>query len=800
MRKLNAGHLVSAVVIGAVSVMLAGCPTNPLLEEVQQKVRAQEDSGKTAATPSFSPSAGTYSSDQSVTITDSTDGATIYYTTTGATPTTSSTKYTGAISVAGNGTTLTIKAMAVNGSMTASEVASATYVIDYSKVSTPSFSPSAGTYSSDQSVTISDSTDGATIYYTTDGSTPTASSTKYGGAISVAADGTTVTINAIAVKSGMADSTVATATYVINYSQVSTPSFSPSAGTYSSDQSVTISDSTDGVTIYYTTNGSTPTTSSTKYTGAISVAGSGTTLTLTAIAVKSGMANSTTASATYVITYGQVATPSFSPSAGTYSSDQSVTISDSTSGATIYYTTNGTVPTTSSTKYTGAIPVAADGTTLTLTAIAVKSGMTNSGTASATFVIHYPITTPSGLTLSSVSAGGLTASWTSTGAQSYQLYRCTSASGSYTQVYSGSSTSYVESGTLMPDATYYYEIMATYAAGNSSFSSSVSATTLNCLYSMNYGSKTIEALSMGTDGSLASSATLSVSYTPDRCAVSPDRSYLYVTGEDSYVYVYRIGGGGALTLVQSCTAGAEMEGIAITPSGKYLYSADTVNNTIAAFSINSSTGALTALSPATYATGTHPISIAITPDGAHLYATVSGTGYVYALSINSSTGALTAISNYATGTAPWSIAVSPSGSFLYVDSFTYYCIVPFTVASSTGVITKQTTTTTTATFMGDLVITSDGTHLYATGSFLMASGSVYAYSINSSTGNLTLIGTYTAGMTPGGAVLNATSTYLYVANAGDGAITSFGINSSTGALTTKGTYGTGSSPQHLAVH
>ncbi len=51
------------------------------------------------------------------------------------------------------------------------------------------------------------------------------------------------------------------------------------------------------------------------------------------------------------------ATPTFSPVAGTYTLAQSVTITDSTTGAAIYYTTNGTTPTTSSTKYTGAIAV-----------------------------------------------------------------------------------------------------------------------------------------------------------------------------------------------------------------------------------------------------------------------------------------------------------------------------------------------------------------------------------------------------------------------------------------------------------
>ena len=297
--------------------------------------------------PTFSPAAGTYTTSQSVTIGDATTGTTIYYTTNGTTPTTSSTKYTGAITVSASET---LEAIAVETGYTNSAVATAAYTIN-PVLPAPTFSPAAGTYTTSQSVTISDATAGTTIYYTTNGTTPTTSSTKYTGAITVSAS---ETLEAIAVETGYTNSAVATAAYTITPA-LPAPTFSPAAGTYTTSQSVTISDATAGTTIYYTTNGTTPTTSSTKYTGAITVSASET---LEAIAVETGYTNSAVATAAYTITPALPA-PTFSPAAGTYTTSQTVTISDATAGTTIYYTTNGTTPTTSSTKYTGAITVSA---------------------------------------------------------------------------------------------------------------------------------------------------------------------------------------------------------------------------------------------------------------------------------------------------------------------------------------------------------------------------------------------------------------------------------------------------------
>lgn len=82
-------------------------------------------------------------------------------------------------------------------------------------VATPTFSPAGGTYTGAQSVTINCATAGATIRYTTDGSNPTTSSSVYSGAINVTSS---CTIKAIAVKNGMNNSEMASATYTIEQS------------------------------------------------------------------------------------------------------------------------------------------------------------------------------------------------------------------------------------------------------------------------------------------------------------------------------------------------------------------------------------------------------------------------------------------------------------------------------------------------------------------------------------------------------------------------------------------------------
>jgi len=163
---------------------------------------------QTAAAPVISPNGGTFSAAQTVTLSSTTSSASIYYTLDGSTPTTSSTLYSSPISIS---TDTTLNAIATAAGYSPSTVSSATFTFS-NQTAAASFSPAAGTYANAQSVSLSDSDANAKIYYTSDGSTPSATSTLYSTPIQV---GTTETIKAIAIDPAMQDSNVTAAAYVI---------------------------------------------------------------------------------------------------------------------------------------------------------------------------------------------------------------------------------------------------------------------------------------------------------------------------------------------------------------------------------------------------------------------------------------------------------------------------------------------------------------------------------------------------------------------------------------------------------
>jgi len=334
-----------------------------------------------AASPTVSIAAGTYADEQSVVLSTTTTGSTIHYTIDGTEPTNASTTYTSAITISKN---MTLKAVTVNADFSNSGIS----VFDYKiKTKEPVSSLRAGTYSGTQTITLSSATDGAIIYYTLDGTEPTASSSSLtnGSTLSVSSS-MTVKCLSLAPNYIVSDTTVYTYT-ILSTNQVETPTISVSDDVVMYGQTVSLVCATSGSTIYYTMDGTEPNATSSVYSGEISLVKN---CTLKAYAIKEGYPDSLTVSKIYSV---KVPTPTFTPSAGPYSTAQSVSITCAISNATIHYTIDGVEPTSSGTIYTAPFDVA---TTTTVKAIATLIDCTTSDTATTTYTINGI----SGLTIS----------------------------------------------------------------------------------------------------------------------------------------------------------------------------------------------------------------------------------------------------------------------------------------------------------------------------------------------------------------------------------------------------------------
>ena len=250
----------------------------------------------------------------------------------------------------------------------------------------PVFSLPAGTYTATQTVALSDSSPGAVIYYTLDGTPPSATTLRYSNPVTVAS---TETIQALAVAPGYTDSPVVQATYTITVAappvQTATPRISLPGGTYAGPQTITLTDATAGAVMYYTTDGITPTTASTRYSGPLVLS---TSATLAVFAAAPGDTNSAVAAAQFII---QSATPApvFATvaGAGVQNGAQLVALSDAAAGATIYYSVDGSTPTSASRQYLAPVLVASN---VTIQAIAVASGTAASAVASQVFTPDIP--------------------------------------------------------------------------------------------------------------------------------------------------------------------------------------------------------------------------------------------------------------------------------------------------------------------------------------------------------------------------------------------------------------------------
>ena len=313
--------------------------------------------------------------DRTVVLTVDTPGATIHYTRDGQNPTESDPSLVSGGSVVVT-ETQTLKAKAWAPGMASGETAIAAYTM---KVATPSYSPAGGTYTSARTVTITSATSGAAIRYTTDGSTPSATSPVYTGPVTI---DTTTTLKAVGLKASWSDSVAQSSTYTMNFGSLAAPAMSPTAGTYERQVSVTLTGS-PGATIRYTTNGSTPTGTSPVFAAPLLIEA---TATVKAKAFHPDYATSGETAQAYTIS---VPAPVLSLASGPYNPGTHVTITSPDPAATLRISLDGSDPTATD-------PTLASGATLlvgtfTLKVRAFKAGCSDSAVAAATYLLTGPL-------------------------------------------------------------------------------------------------------------------------------------------------------------------------------------------------------------------------------------------------------------------------------------------------------------------------------------------------------------------------------------------------------------------------
>ncbi|MDP1833109.1 MAG: beta-propeller fold lactonase family protein [Geothrix sp.] len=335
-----------------------------------------------------------------------------------------------------------------------------------------------------------------------------------------------------------------------------------------------------------------------------------------------------------------------------------------------------------------------------------------------------------------------------------------------------------------PAAMALYTVTASNGAGSTTAALSLTVNPLpRFAYVANPGDSTVSHYTVDSvTGQLRNNGYSGVGGTPQAVAVDPTGKFVYVAvGGTNVVSYYLIESEGRLSFQQNLTTGTNPYAVTVDPLGRFLYVANFGSNDVSAYAITPSNGWLTPVG--TVGTGSQPLSVTVDPTGQFAYVSCNDST-LHGYSIQGTTGALTALAGnpHATPGASngRSVAMDPLGKFVYVANASG-SISAYTVNPVSGYLSNVAGSPFLAgAFPISVAVEPTGRYVYVAN---LSSNNVSAFAINATTGALTSLGAVAAGTSPQSLIVDPTGSFVRVANSGSSDISTFAINPGSGALT-----------------
>ncbi len=293
---------------------------------------------------------------------------------------------------------------------------------------------------------------------------------------------------------------------------------------------------------------------------------------------------------------------------------------------------------------------------------------------------------------------------------------------------------------------------------------------------------------------------------PTGLALLPSNKFLYTANSAANsISLFNVAADGTLTTNASPTpAGSGPRDVVIDPSGSYLLVTNTLSDNISVYSIDSGTGKLTEVSGSPFFANTGPTAMLITPSGHFVYV-ANPLGYVTAFSFSS--GVLTEVpgSPFAAGAGVSGLAVDGNERFLYTANTAANNVSGFAIQASGALTPLQGSPYTSAGGTGPSAIAIDPANTIVYVTTPGSSFSIWAFSINATSGVLAPVPGSPFNLLSGGGLfllMEPRGNFFYVANQSATTIAGYQYNSGSGtpSAITGSPFTTGTPGQMAIVH